>query len=376
MKPLTASRWTGILTTFAVLLALLLVISPGIGTESSSFTWWDAWRARLGIHMSPGELSGRPFVDTNGDGVVSDDEAAGFISEARFVGFNLRFSRSLLALQVGATLGICGAVLQVLFRNPLADPYTLGIAGGGSLGALLAIRFGWAASLLGISSVALSAFAGGTGVVGAVFVLARGQRRLTSNELLLAGVALGLFCGAMMMLVTAISNERVTFESVRWMMGSLDPIARIPGATMLPLILPAWFLLSLMSRALNQYALGEELAAVRGVNVPRLQTACILLTTLATGAVVAECGPIGFVGLVVPRIVVLLCGSDCRVVLPASALAGASFLIVCDWGSQTAMRFGGWMIGRHLGSATLPIGVVTAVIGVPVFLTLLRLQRK
>jgi iron complex transport system permease protein len=376
MKPLTAPRLTAILVGFALSLALLLIGSPGIGTESSSFTWWDAWRARFGVGIAPGELSGRPFVDTNGDDIVSDEEAAGFTSEARFVGFNLRFSRSLLALQVGATLGICGAVLQVLFRNPLADPYTLGIAGGGSLGALLAIRFGWTVSLIGVSSVALSAFAGGTGVVGAVFVLARGQRRLTSNELLLAGVAMGLFCGAMMMLVTAISDERVTFEAVRWMMGSLDPIARIPGATMLPLILPAWILLSLMSRTLNQYALGEELAAARGVNVPRLQAACILLTTLATGAVVAECGPIGFVGLVVPRIVVLLCGSDCRVVLPASALAGASFLIVCDWGSQTAMRMGGWLMGRQLGSATLPIGVVTAIIGVPFFLTLLRLQRK
>jgi iron complex transport system permease protein len=186
---------------------------------------------------------------------------------------------------------------------------------------------------------------------------------------------MGLFCGAMMMLVTALSDVHVTFEAVRWMMGALDPMAEVPGASMLPLLVPAWVICLFYARALNQYQLGEEMAASRGVRVRRMQVLCVGACGLATAAVVAQCGPIGFVGLVVPRIVVLLFGHDCRMVLPASALLGGAFLILCDWASQTLMRLGGGLTGRNLGSATLPIGVVTALVGVPLFLVLLRARR-
>ena len=121
---------------------------------------------------------------------------------------------------------------------------------------------------------------------------------------------------------------------------------------------------------------GRQDSMARGVNVARLQGICVLLCTVAIAAVVARCGPIGFVGLVVPHMVALLFGSDCRILLPASALAGGGFLIVCDWASQLAMRAAGWATDRQLGSATLPIGVVTAIIGVPIFLVLLRARRK
>jgi len=358
------------------ILVVLLVISPGVGTQSAEVGWWDAWRARLGLEISKAQLEGRQFVDIDRDGTISNEELAGFVDVARHIGFDQRFSRTLLALQVGFTLALCGATFQILFRNPLATPYTLGIASGGSLGALIAIRLGWTVAWLGLSSLAVSAFVGGIVVVGTVFVLARGSRRLTSNELLLAGVTMGLFCSAMMMLVTAVSNERETFAIVRWMMGSLDPITTGQLATLLPFLAPAWIVLILSSRSLNQYRLGDELAAARGVSVARLQGVCVVLCTLATAAVVSRCGPIGFVGLVVPHIVALLWGSDCRLLLPASALLGASFLIVCDWGSQVAMRFAGWATDRHLGSATLPIGVVTAIIGVPIFLVLLKTRRR
>jgi iron complex transport system permease protein len=373
---LTLRQYSLRLAACGVVLALLLIISPGIGTESASFGWWDAWRAQLGVAIDPAELAGRLFVDLDADGSVSDEELAGFSELARHIGFGQRFARSLLALQVGITLALCGATFQVLFRNPLATPYTLGIASGGSLGALIAIRLGWGMTVLGLSSLSLSAFVGGVLVVGIVFLLAQGARRLTSNELLLAGVTMGLFCSAMMMLVTAVSNERATFTMVRWMMGSLDPITTIQGMALLPLVLPAWIVLVGSARALNQYRLGDELAAARGVNVAWLQGVCVLVCTLATAGVVARCGPIGFVGLVVPHMVALLMGSDCRVLLPASAMAGGGFLILCDWASQLAMRWAGWASGRQLGSATLPIGVVTAVAGVPVFLTLLKMRRR
>ena len=374
--PLTARRFGIRLAATGALLLVLLMISPGIGTQSSAFSWWDAWRAQLGIAIPADELTGRPHVDRDGDGVISEDEFQGFSALARTIGFSQRFSRSVLALQVGITLAICGAAFQVLFRNPLATPYTLGIASGGSLGALAALRAGFIATIAGVSGVAMGAFFGAILVVAAVFFIARGSRRLTSNEMLLAGVTLGLFCSAMMMFLTSVSNERETFFIVRWMMGSLDAVRTIEGALLLPLILPAWVVLTLSGRALNQYRLGEEMAASRGVNVRALQIICVLVCTLATAGVVAQCGPIGFVGLVVPHIVTLLFGSDCRILIPASGLAGGAFLIVCDWASQLSMRAAGALTGKQLGSATLPIGVVTAIVGVPIFLVLLRTRRR
>ncbi len=375
-KALTARTFVWRLALTGAFLLLLLLISPGIGTQSSSFGWWDAWRAKLGIEIRAEELIQRPYVDRDGDGVISDDETRGFSDLAQMIGFSQRFARSLLALQVGITLAMCGAAFQVLFRNSLATPYTLGIASGGSLGALAALRAGWIAAFAGISGVAIGAFGGSILVVAAVFFLARGSRRLTSNEMLLAGVTLGLFCSAMMMFLTSVSNERETFFIVRWMMGSLDPIRTIEGALLLPLIVPAWVVLTLSSRALNQYRLGDELAASRGVNVQVLQVICVLVCTLATAGVVAHCGPIGFVGLVVPHIVALLFGSDCRILIPVSGLAGGAFLITCDWASQLSMRAAGALTGKQLGSATLPIGVVTAIAGVPIFLVLLRTRRR
>jgi iron complex transport system permease protein len=376
MTTLTPRRYLARLAGSLLVLCILLLLSPGVGTESSSFGWWDAWRARLGLRIDPEELTGRPLVDLDENGTISEEELAGFVDVARQIGFGQRFPRTLLALQVGVTLALCGATFQVLFRNPLATPYTLGIASGGSLGALIAIRVGWGITVLGISSLAVSAFIGAVVVVGAVFVLARGSRRLTSNELLLAGVTMGLFCSAMMMLVTAVSSQRETFSMVRWMMGSLDPVTTLQGATILPLLLPAWLVLIISARALNQYRLGDELAAARGVSVGRLQGICVLVCTLAVAAVVAKCGPIGFVGLVVPHMVALVFGSDCRLLLPASAIAGGAFLIVCDWASQLTMRAAGWLTARELEGATLPIGVLTAVIGVPIFLVLLRTRRR
>lgn len=376
MKPPSARQYAVRLSLAGAGLAVLLILSPGIGTESASFGWRDAWRAQLGWPIDRAELVDRPLVDWNGDGSISDEEYAGFVRIARQIGFDQRFARSLLALQVGVTLALCGATFQVLFRNPLATPYTLGIASGGSLGALVGLRWGWTGVILGVSGVAGAAFGGAILVVAAVYFLACGSRRLSSNELLLAGVTLGLFCSAMMMFVTSVSNERETFFIVRWMMGSLDPVRSIEGAMLLPLMIPAWIVLVASSRALNQYRLGDEPAAARGVNVARLQAICVLVCTLATAAVVAHCGPIGFVGLVVPHMVSLLFGSDCRILLPGSALLGGGFLILCDWGSQLAMRAAGWATGQQLGSATLPIGVVTAIVGVPAFLVLLRTRRN
>jgi iron complex transport system permease protein len=345
MRPLTPRRYLVCLAVSCGLLSLVLLLSPGIGSRSAEIGLREVWRA---------------YVDHDAESV------------AYWIGFNLRLPRTLLAVTVGITLSLCGAVFQVLFRNALATPYTLGIASAGSLGALIAIRLGAGFSLLGLSSVSVMAFLGALVVIAVLLAFTRGLRRLTTNELLLVGVTLGLFCSAMMMLITYLSDARETFAIVRWMMGSLDTIGNLPLRSSLPLIIPAWIVLIASARSLNQYVLGEDLAASRGVNVVRLQVVCVLVGSLAAAAVVAVCGPIGFVGLVVPHAVGLVVGRDCRILLPVSALIGGVFLAVCDWLSQLAMVWVGLATGRNLGSTVLPIGVVTAVVGVPIFLVLLR----
>jgi len=375
MQTLTPSRYLAQLAACLIVLGVLIVIAPGVGTESGYYRWSDVWRARLGVTIAPERLADRPAADLDGDGVVTTEERDVFVETAVVI-FNQRMPRTLLALLVGVTLAICGATFQILFRNALATPYTLGVASGGSLGAMIALKAGWVFALWGVSSLTVAAFVGALTVVAVVLVIASGRRKLTSNELLLAGVTVGLFCSAMMMLVTSISSERQTFAMVRWMMGSLEAVAMVEGARLLPLVLPAWVVLMALAPAFNQYRLGDELAATRGVNIVRLQLASVVVCTIAVAAVVGQCGPIGFVGLVVPHIVRLLVGSDSRILLPASGLVGGAFLILCDWASQLAMGWAGLFLGRHLGSATLPIGVITAIVGVPLFLALLRARRR
>ncbi|HWL95532.1 MAG TPA: iron ABC transporter permease [Phycisphaerae bacterium] len=333
------------LTGCTLLLGLVFLFSPAVGPADSRIGVPEVWRA----WRSPTEYP-----------------------TAYNIAFNLRLPRALLAVQAGITLGLCGGVFQVLFRNPLATPYTLGISSGGSLGALIALKLGWDAAAWGVSCVALSAFAGAGAVIGTLFLFTRGIRRLTTNELLLAGVTMGLFCSAMMMFVMYLSTERQTFDMVRWMMGSIVTIGLRDSLAQLPLMALCWIVLISRTQALNQYMIGDEIAATRGVNIARLQTVCIVFASLATATVVATCGPIGFVGLVVPQMVALIVGHDCRLLLPCAALAGGVFLAVCDWFSQLALGWVGLATGRTLSSAVLPTGVVTAMVGVPIFLLLLR----
>lgn len=355
-----------------IILAGLLALSPGIGANRAFVGWKDAWRIGWGGVPTDEELLAKPDVDRDRDGRISDEERRWYVDAACAIAFDHRLARSLLAVIVGATLAMCGACFQVLFRNPLATPYTLGVAGGAALGAMVAITFGWHGLWMGVSTLTGSAFAGGMAVVGLIYLFARGSRRLSSNELMLAGVTLGLFCSALMLLLQFMSNERQTFAMIRWMMGSLDALTHARSISLLPFLVPAWLALILMAPALNLYRLGDDWATTRGVHVGRLQGACIVVCTLAVAAVVAHCGPIGFVGLVVPHLAALWVGSDCRILIPMSGLFGSIFLMICDWLAQTTMSAAAWATGRHVSGTILPIGVVTAVVGVPTFLVFLR----
>ncbi|MCP4591962.1 MAG: iron ABC transporter permease [bacterium] len=342
MTPLSMRRYVAVLAGGAAVVVALILLSPGMGTVRVGVV--EAWGVLL-----RGETS-TPAYD---------------------IAFSIRLPRALKALMAGATLALCGAVCQTLFRNPLATPYTLGIASGGSLGALIAFKAGWIGLFCGFSAVQLFAFAGALAVVGLVFGMARSSIKLQDHALLLAGVTLGFFCSAMMMFITYLADVRDTFRIVRWMMGSLDTVG-MQSAPLLVVLVPCWLILVTRARALSQFELGDEIAASRGVRPARLQLVCIVVASVATAMVVSVCGPIGFVGLIVPHIVRLVAGPDKRLLLPASALGGGAFLIVCDWLTWAIPGWYGALAGRELSAARLPIGVMTALVGAPLFLVLLR----
>jgi iron complex transport system permease protein len=279
--------------------------------------------------------------------------------------FIARLPRTLAASIVGATLASAGVVLQALLRNPLASPFTLGVSAGASLGAITVLTFGSPFLVAGITGVPVASFAGSLGAVAIVYWLATARRRgLSTDVLLLAGVTLNAFFSALILFVQFFADVAQTFRTVRWLMGDVDVAGYRPILAALPLVLIAFGAFGLLPRSLNLLTLGPEGAAARGIDVLRAQRLAFFSASVATGAAVSLGGPVGFVGIVVPHLVRLLVGADHRVVLPASALFGAAFLVGCDVVARTL-----------LSPLELPVGVITAMIGGPFFLWLLIRRR-
>ena len=279
--------------------------------------------------------------------------------------FVARLPRTLAGAAVGAALAAAGVVFQGLLRNPLATPFTLGISSGASLGAMLAITFGWSFAALGLPAVPIASLAGSGGAVAIVYWLARArQSGLSTNVLLLAGVTMNAFFSALILFVQYFADFAETYRSLRWLMGDLDVSSYEPLVTTVPLLAAAFAVFAWLARPLNLLSLGPESAASRGIDVNRAQRAAFFSGSLATGAAVSVAGPIGFVGIIIPHLVRLIVGADHRVVLPASALFGAAFLVLCDLVARTA-----------LSPIELPVGVITALIGGPFFLWLLVRQQ-
>ena len=275
--------------------------------------------------------------------------------------FVARLPRVLAGALVGATLAAAGVVLQALLRNPLATPFTLGVSAGASLGAMLAVTMALELSLLGMTAIPLASFAGSLVATAIVYALASSQRRgLSTNVLLLAGVTLNSFFSALILFVQYLADFAEALRAIRWMMGGLDVADYFPIIAALPFIVVAFAAFATMPRTLNLLRVGAESAAARGVDIVRAQRLAFLSASLATGAAVSLGGPIGFIGIIVPHLVRLMVGSDHRVVLPASALFGAAFLVLCDLVARTVMA-----------PLEIPVGVVTALIGGPFFLWLL-----
>ena len=275
--------------------------------------------------------------------------------------FVARLPRTLAGALVGAMLASAGVVFQGLLRNPLATPFTLGVSAGAALGAMLAITFGWSLAFLGAPAAPLASFAGSLMAVGIVYALATARHRgLSTDVLLLAGVTMNAFFSALILFVQYFADFAETYRILRWLMGDLDVSSYQPLVTALPLVLVSLAAFAWLARPLNLLNLGADAAEARGLDVLRAQRIAFISASLATGAAVSVGGPVGFVGIIVPHLVRLLVGADHRIVLPASALFGAAFLIGCDALARTVMS-----------PLELPVGVITAILGGPFFLYLL-----
>ncbi|HNV90323.1 MULTISPECIES: FecCD family ABC transporter permease [Thauera] len=265
----------------------------------------------------------------------------------------LRLPRALAAFACGGLLATAGALMQVLLRNPLADPYILGISGGAAVGALGAMMLGAA-----LFWVDVSAFAGALAAMLLVFGLAHGDGSWTQTRLLLTGVIVAAGCGAAVSLMLALAPDTRVMSMLFWMMGDASAAARPwPALAVLALALVA---VMPYARDLNVLARGELSARALGVRVGHLRVALYVLASLLTATAVTLVGSVGFVGLVVPHLVRLALGNDQRVLIPAAALAGGTLLTLADTAARTVMA-----------PQQLPVGVLTALIGVPVFLFLL-----
>ncbi|MFH8367187.1 FecCD family ABC transporter permease [Streptomyces sp. NPDC018031] len=325
--------------------ALLAALTAAVSLGSTDVPLDEVWSA-----VARGMTGGEPVPGTS-DLIV----------------WQLRLPRALLAAVVGAGLGLVGTAVQALVRNPLADPYLLGISSGASLGAVAAIVLG--AGVGGALGIGLSsaAFAGALAAFALVWAMARRGGGFSPLRLVLAGVGIGQFLsGFTSYLVLQAGDEQQTHGVLFWLMGSLG------GAQWETLLVPAVAVvaglaaLQARARALNALLMGDETAASLGVRVAGLRRELFVVTSVLTGVLVAVSGAIGFVGLMVPHACRLVVGGDMRRLLPVSALAGAVLLVVVDLVARTA-----------LPDQELPVGVVTSLIGAPALLYLLdrRLER-
>ncbi len=272
--------------------------------------------------------------------------------------FEIRAPRVVMGGLVGGILAIAGAGYQGVFRNPLADPYLLGVAAGAGIGATLVIGTGAGSAL-----VPPAAFAAGLVAVGMTYVLSRTVGGRTTTSLILAGVAVAAFATAFQTFLLQRSNDTLR-EVYTWILGRLTTVGWGEVQLLLPYALAATVVLVVLRRVVDVLALGDEESAALGVNVGRIRLVIVAASTLATAAAVAVSGLIGFVGIIVPHTVRLIASRSYRVIIPLSLVYGAVFLMLADLGARTL-----------IAPAELPIGVVTAFIGAPFFLLVLRTMR-
>lgn len=340
---ISTSRFVAVLATLTVLLLIVLVLGSLFGTAKIGVRQVVAivMHQLLGVRWSEWQ----PW-------------------EAVIV-LDVRLPRVLVGALVGGALALSGAVLQGIFRNPMADPGILGATAGATLGAVSAIYLGWSAA--SIMTVPLAAFVGAGVCTYVVYVIATVRGRTSITTLLLAGIAVGGLANALAAFVLSISLAKYEIgrQIIAWLLGQLDARTWLHVRIASPLILGGAAFLFAFARDLNVLALGEESALSLGVDVPRVRRSLIVVTSLLTAAAVAVSGSIAFIGLVVPHILRLLIGADHRLLLPASFLLGSVVLVAVDIVARTA-------VAPH----ELQLGVLTALLGGPFFIYLLLASRK
>lgn len=272
--------------------------------------------------------------------------------------FYARLPRVLLALLGGAALSITGVLFQCMLRDPLAEPYTLGVSSGASVGAVLAI-------CLGFSATGLASLVGAALVLMIVVAMSVDGRRMSSFTLLLTGVTMNSIAFAVILFLHSIASFSQSFAISRWLMGGLDAVPYSTIAWLAAIVLPVMVIVTLRAPQWNLLAVGEEWAQSRGVSTAALTTFGYIAGSVLTGLVTALTGPIGFVGLIVPHALRLKFGADHRTLMPCAILLGAAFLTICDTLSRTM-----------LPPTDIPVGVLTAMGGGPFFLWLLRSKRR
>lgn len=323
------------LVSLPLLLALLTTIFLGLGFGVTGSGLRAIWEALLALDVS---------------NVVQQT-----------IVWRIRLPRVLLAAEVGATLSLGGLIFQALLRNPLAEPYILGISGGSAVGAISGILLG----LPRFPGVSATAFAGSMATLALVLMLSSGRHILKKDTLLLAGVMVNAFCSAMILFLISLTQDSRLHNIIFWLMGDLS-LSDMGQVQLLALLLAPCFILAfLLSHAMNLLLMGKETAMVLGVNIKAVTLTLLVATSFMISATVAQCGLLGFVGLVIPHLLRLMLGPDHRILVPACILVGATYMVGCDLLARIVPRQG-----------ELPVGVITAMIGAPVFIFLLRRSGK
>ena len=336
---LTARRWTVVMVPLLIVSVVLVLICLQFGTQ-----WIGLGRV----------------IDIVSDVVREWSVESEQIGTTGVILIQVRLPRLLLGLLVGGCLASVGVVLQALLRNPLADPYVLGVSSGAALGVALAILLGIGSTFLALSVLPLCGFAGGLLSLVVVYRMAVSYGRLPIHSLLLAGVILNSIFSALIMFITSIMEPNRSAGTMTWLMGTLTAPSYPALAILACYLLSGLFLLLKQARKLNVLTLGEESARSLGIETERVKRQVYLLSALITGAVVSVSGMIGFVGMVIPHAVRLMLGADHRLLLPASALVGGMYLMVADTLARTLLT-----------PAEIPVGIITALACGPLFIYLL-----
>lgn len=275
--------------------------------------------------------------------------------------WNIRFPRVLLAALVGATLSLGGLVFQALLRNPLAEPYILGISGGSAIGAIIGILMG----LSRFPGVSFISFMGSIATLLLILVMSSGQSILKKDSLLLSGVMINAFCSAIIMFLISMTQDYRLHNIIFWLMGDLSMATIRQAVILTAMLFPCYILIFWLSHSMNLLLMGKEMAQTMGVNIKAVTVTLLLTTSFMVSATVSHCGLIGFVGLVMPHLLRLLFGPDHRVLVPACVMGGGAYMVLCDLLARTLPEQG-----------EMPAGVITAIIGAPIFIFLLKRSRQ